>query len=71
MEKFFVEMREVHVQTVSVTAETPMEAIKKVEEGEGDYVTMEYSHTMDSESWSVTNEKGETVLDQYQGEDGD
>lgn len=58
MTKFIVEVREVHVQSMRVEAESAEEAIKKVVNGEGEIVEncMEYSHTLDSENWTVRQE---------------
>ena len=55
MKTFNVFVREVHIQTVKVTAKNEKEAISKVKDGEGDYIdgALEYSHTLDSDTWSV------------------
>jgi hypothetical protein len=53
MPEFFVGVREVHVQTMLVEAETEKEAIDKVREGEGESCLCEYSHTLDSETWTA------------------
>lgn len=57
--KYIVGVREVHVQYVSVEADSIEEAIAKAEDGcEGDEtLQLEYSHTMDSDSWSVEEVK--------------
>ncbi len=53
--KFIVYVREVHVQAMEVRADTPEEAKKLVEAGEGDALDdcLEYSHTLDSDTWTV------------------
>lgn len=53
MKKYVVLRREVHVSHVEVEAESPEEAKEKVFEGEGDEVFLEYSHTLDSCTWTV------------------
>ncbi len=56
MSKFFVvNMREVHIQSVEVEASDREDAIRKVVDGEGEYVNdcLEYSHTLDPESWTI------------------
>jgi hypothetical protein len=60
--KFHVMIREVHVQTVEVEAESEQKAIEKVQEGEGEYLedSLEYSHTLEPDCWTVEkiSEKG-------------
>ena len=53
---FIVEVREVHIQPVGIRADTPEKAKEKVADGEGDYdySSLEYSHTLDPETWTVT-----------------
>lgn len=53
--KFIVFVREVYVQQVLVEAESENEAIKKVRFGEGDHLdnSLEYSHTLDSDTWTA------------------
>lgn len=53
MPKFNVLIREVHVSTREIEADSPEEAIRLVEEGEGDEVMCEYSHTLDPDTWTV------------------
>jgi hypothetical protein len=55
MKKFIVLVREVHVQQINVEADNLDEAIKIVEDGGGAMVdgTLEYSHTLDPEFWTV------------------
>ena len=58
MPEYRVKVREVHVQDVIVTADSPEEATAKVQEGEGLYVdnSLEYSHTLDPDTWTVEEE---------------
>lgn len=56
MSKYKVEVKEVHIQTYEVTANSPEEAKEKVYENEeylndGEFV---YSHTLEPETWYVT-----------------
>jgi len=55
---YLVGVREVHVQQVRVNAKSGAEAIKKVADGEGDYLDdmLEYSHTSDTDTWTVEEE---------------
>ena len=55
MRKYIVMVREVHVQPVEVFAQSPDHAINKVRDGEGDtlFELLEYSHTMDFDTWTV------------------
>jgi hypothetical protein len=55
MKTFSVQVKETWIQEVIVEAETPEEAIKKVEEGEGDYNDngFEKSETLGSDTWLV------------------
>lgn len=51
--KFFVLVREVHVSYMLVEADTKESALAKVADGEGERRMMEYSHTLDKETWTV------------------
>lgn len=55
MSKFVVFMREVYVQGYEVDANDEKEAIEKVRDGDGELLEdhFEYSHTLDSETWTV------------------
>jgi len=55
MAKYIVVKREVWTQMVEVEAESELEAIQSVERGEGEDIsdTLEYSHTMPVDSWTV------------------
>lgn len=53
--KYQVDVKEVHVVTIFVEADFPEEAIEKVESNM-ELVSLEnpeYSHTLDSDQWSV------------------
>ena len=51
--QYMVGVRERHVATVLVEANSKEAAIEAVQEGEGDHVMTEYADTMDVDSWSV------------------
>jgi hypothetical protein len=55
MAKYIVAVREIHIQLVEVEAETEEDAKQVVRDGDGDYLdgTLEYSDTMNSETWTV------------------
>lgn len=53
MKKYIVTVKEVHNQDVEIRAKNEQEAIKKVSEGEGEELTLEYSHTLDTDTWTV------------------
>ena len=55
--RFLVEVREVHVSTRVVEADDAEAAVKAVEGGEGDEVACEYSHTLDTDTWTVEEEE--------------
>lgn len=55
MAKFTVEVREVHISHVQVEAETREEAVANVKGGEGDELNLEYSNTLDKETWAVVD----------------
>ena len=61
MREFIVNVREVHIQMVRIGAKDKEEAKEKVVAGEGDYLddTLEYSHTLDSDYWTVEEVKDE------------
>lgn len=54
--KFIVAVREIHIAPLVVEARSKEEAIYKVTEGEGEAVEggLEYSHTFDPDTWTVT-----------------
>jgi hypothetical protein len=51
--RFLVGVREVHVSTVEVEAESPEEAMRLVQDGDGEEIMREYSHTLDPDLWTV------------------
>jgi|GEM_PF-2535377 len=56
---FIVSVREVHVQPYLALAETPEEAIELVANCEGNILDadFEFSHTLDSDTWTVEEVK--------------
>lgn len=56
-----VEVKEVYSSHRIVEADSPEEAIAKVKGDEGEEVLLEYSHTLDSSLWNVTDESGNLV----------
>ena len=56
MPKYIVEVREVWSQGVEIEADSPEEALERVQEGEGDNMEALFadSHTLDKEFWVVT-----------------
>ena len=62
MSKFYVQIREVHVSTRLVEADTIEDALHDA--GGAEEVICEYSHTLGQETWSVEDENGNTVRDQ-------
>lgn len=52
---FIVNVREVYIQPYKVEAETNEEAIRIVADGGGDLMEdcLEYSHTLDPDTWTV------------------
>jgi hypothetical protein len=55
---FLVSVREVHVQQFRVEAETENEALIKVSSGDGECLdnALEYSHSLDTDTWTVEEE---------------
>ena len=55
MKEYMVNVREVHVQQVKIRADSPEQAIQKVQQGEGQWLNdgLEYSHTLDPENWTA------------------
>ena len=55
MSKYIVVKREVWTQMVEVEAKSDLEAIEEVSKGKGTNInnTMEYSHTMPVDTWTV------------------
>lgn len=57
--KFTVLVREVHVSHREVEADSEAEALEKVAGGEGDETFLEYSHTLDTNTWQVEGVAGD------------
>ncbi len=55
--KYHVGVREVHISTMEIEAESAAEAVELVMGGDGAQTMCEYSWTMDSETWTVEEEK--------------
>jgi len=54
MKTYYVLVREVWAQPVTVEADSPQEAIRKVQKGDGEYAkSAEYCHTLNPETWTV------------------
>lgn len=58
--KYTVEVREVHVSSMEVEADSPEDAREKFKDGEGEEILCEYSHTLDG--YTVKDEKGNILL---------
>ncbi len=56
MKTYRVLVREVHISHMEVRADDPDDAIFQVEGGAGEEKHLEYSHTLDSSTWTVTSE---------------
>lgn len=55
--RFLVGVREVHVSTMEIEAESPEEAMRLVKDGAGREVMCEYSHTLDPDLWTVEKDE--------------
>ena len=55
MPEYIVKVREVHVMDVVIEADSKEEAIAAVTDGDGEYQddSLEYSHTLEAEDWTV------------------
>jgi len=59
MPTYFVQVREVHVTTTEIEAESPQDAAHKVvRDGEGDEVIFEFSHYLDVKTYTVEDSAG-------------
>ena len=69
MPKFTVLVREVHVSHREVEAENAHEAIGLVREDEGEEIFLEYSDTLNPDTWRVDDADGNIVIDfgEYKG----
>jgi len=63
MPKYTVLRREVHISHQEIEADSVEDAINRVVDGEGDEVYFEYSHTLDSDIWSVEDANGKRLKD--------
>jgi len=59
--KFTVEVKEIHIATVEVEADSIDEALEKAKELAPN-AELEYHSTMDTSQWNVINEKGAIVF---------
>ena len=57
MARYYIGIREVHVSTVFVEADSEEEALDNAANGEGEEVVLEYSHTMDREHFTVEEDE--------------
>ena len=55
MKKYCIGVREVWIQLVTIEAESEVEAIDAIAGGDGEQAEegIEYSHTLDPETWTV------------------
>lgn len=58
MPTYLVSVREVHVAMRRVEANSPEEAKELAKENNGDEISLEYSHTLDDDLWTVEEENG-------------
>jgi hypothetical protein len=60
LRRYIVTVREVHTQMVQVDAVDPDDAKAVVRSGGGEYLdnTLEYSHTLDCDTWTVEQVDG-------------
>ena len=63
--EFIVSVREVHVSHREVQAKTAEDAMDKVQDGDGEEVFMEYSHMLDSDTWTVEKKKAEPWVEKF------
>lgn len=59
MPKYEVRVLEVHYQPIIIEAESELEAIELVAEGDGEELELEYGYTLDSDSWTAHELKEE------------
>jgi hypothetical protein len=61
---FVVEQREVHIQGVLIEAKDEAEAIERVSRAEGEYLdaTFEYSHMLDTDTWTIRKPDEDELL---------
>jgi hypothetical protein len=54
--RYLVSRRDVHIDIVAVEAANEAHAIKLVKNGEGEELSTEYSHPLDTDTWTVEKE---------------
>jgi len=60
-------VKEVHNQYIWIDADSVDEAVRKVQEGEGDELGVaEYDYTLDTEQWTVEQETDKGIIDDYE-----
>lgn len=64
--KYVIHIREVHVATHEVEAYNIEEALKQVNQGLTEVVSVEYSHRLPEDTWVVEDAEG-NVLDEWWG----
>lgn len=63
--RYLVVIREVHKQEVLIEADSPEEAMAKVQEGEGENGELDYDYTLEPDTWDVEeNPKGKNKLNE-------
>ena len=62
--KYIVQVREVHVSSMEVEADSAEEAKTLVAEGGGDEIICEFSHGLDLDTWTVTDINGKELISQ-------
>lgn len=55
--EFIIGVKELHTQYIKIEADDHIQAVAKVQEGEGEELTLEYGHTLDEDDWSVNEVK--------------
>lgn len=62
MQRYMVEVKEIHIARCYIEAESPEDAVMKVREGEGDFEKETlYHETMDSSYWFVKDAEGNEI----------
>jgi hypothetical protein len=67
MPKYIVDVREIHSMPVTIEADNPMDALRKVDKGEGsaNYDEADYCNTLDPSHWAVSEIGEDGVLVTY------
>lgn len=52
---YIVSVKEVYIESLKVKASSKKEAIKKIENGEGEFIndSLQFSHTLSPRNWTV------------------